>query len=249
MRFDEAVSFLFSGKPFLSCVPLCVSALSVCVFNWALRLHRIWPVTAQQTETLFSSHCEVSLSLFSSGNYSRDNIKVNNITSVRSTSTGTGREYITLKKGGIRAGGKWFKTSPFCPHSHSVLLCRVKSHHMLQLLSLLHSLVFFCSSLSCVLLSDLSFYRLPIPKGTYVVIPPISEGSAAWQPSSLLFPGGGCCCRARGEPHIDRRSKMRVQHETRGVRAHARHWHTDILLTHNSARSCCVSLGRLVRVS
>lgn len=75
-------------------VPACLPACPVCfcVFTWAFRPYRIWLITARQTQTLFSSHCKVSLSLFSSGNCSRDSIKVNDIAGVCSISTGTARE-------------------------------------------------------------------------------------------------------------------------------------------------------------
>lgn len=110
------------------CVPL---SCCLCVFNQASRLHRIWPMTAQQTATLFSSHYKVSLSLFSSGNSSRDSIKVNDMASVCSISVGTGREYITLSKKGNWGLEGWFRTSLLCPHLHAVLPRGVKSHHRL----------------------------------------------------------------------------------------------------------------------
>lgn len=88
---------IFSLKCPTVSVPVCL-----CVFNRALRPDRIRPMTAQQTETLFSSHYKVSLSLLSSGNCSRDSIKVNDIACMCSISAGTGRKYVTLRKRELR---------------------------------------------------------------------------------------------------------------------------------------------------
>ena len=80
-------------------------------------------MTAWQTETLFSSHYKVSLSLFSSGNCSRDSIKVNDITCMCSISAGTGSEYITLRK---REDGLGL-SSPVFTH---MLYYRVRLNHI-----------------------------------------------------------------------------------------------------------------------
>lgn len=102
-------------------------------------------MTAWQTETLFSSHYKVSLSLFSSGNRSSNSIKVNDIACMCFISARMGGEYITLRESVLRKDILGFS----CLHTHMLYylvgLYHITDHTPLPLTC---SLVSFSYSLS-----------------------------------------------------------------------------------------------------
>ena len=191
LRLDLCLCFIYILTPALSlkCPTVPPRPVCLCVFNWAFRPHRIWPMTARQTETLFSSRYKVSLSLFSSGNCSRDSIKVNDITCMCSISAGTGSEYITLRK---REDGLGL-SSPVFTH----MLCyRVGLNHI-TVYNSYHSGPPLCFPIAPSVPGR-------SPRGEHMLSSlPSQRGSAAWQPSSLLSPWArGCRRRGRGERYI-----------------------------------------------
>lgn len=131
------------------------------IFNQAFWPHRLCSMTAWQAKkkNLFSLRYKISLSVYSSGDWSRDRVKANNITYTCSRYIRPRLLWGKQKWG----GGSWFRTSLFCLSSRRCLL-EEWNHITDKLLSPRWSLLSLppCPS---ILLLYLSFCPWIIPEG------------------------------------------------------------------------------------